>query len=82
MTGASEAPAVHSRDIPTPVWVAVAMLLLAIAVVLHGILPRYEFRVVENGRAIIVYDRWSGRFQRANYDENGNPTLTSVVQPF
>jgi hypothetical protein len=82
MPGASEAPAVHSRDIPTAVWIAVAMLLLAIAVVLHGILPRYEFRVVENGRAIIVYDRWSGRFQRANYDENGNPTLTSVVQPF
>jgi hypothetical protein len=52
------------------------------AVVMHGILPRYEFRVVENGRAIIIYDRWSGRFQRANYDENGNPTLTSVVQPF
>ena len=82
MTGASEAPAVHTRDIPTAVWIAVAMLLLAIAVVLHGILPRYEFQVVENGRAIIVYDRWSGRFQRANYDENGNPTLTSVVQPF
>jgi hypothetical protein len=36
----------------------------------------------DDGRAMMIYDRWSGQFQRANYDERGEPSLTRVLTPF
>ncbi len=68
------------RDVPAAVWLAVAGLLLAIAIGLHGIMPRYEFS--SEGSSVIVYDRWTGRFQRTTYDAQGEPTASQVVRPF
>jgi hypothetical protein len=68
------------RDVPTVVWIAVAAILIALAIGLHGIMPRYEFS--SNGSSVVVYDRWTGRFQRATYNEQGEPTLSQVVRPF
>jgi hypothetical protein len=60
-----------------------AIVLVALAITLHALFPRYDYRVVgEDGRALMIYDRWSGRFQRANYDAAGEPSLTKVVTPF
>ncbi len=68
------------RDVPVMVWVALAAIVMAVAVVLHGSMPRYGFSA--DGQAIVVYDRWTGRFQRTIYDAQGTPTLTQVVKPF
>ncbi len=57
--------------------------LLALGVILHAVFPRYDWRVVgDEGRVIVVYDRWSGRYQRAVYDEQGNVTPMRVFTPF
>ena len=50
------------------------MLLLALRVVF----PRYEWRPVGDGHAVIVYDKWTGRFQRAEWNANGKLQLTDV----
>ena len=70
------------RDLPTAAWIAAAVVIVALAVILHALLPRYDFRVVDGGKAMIIYDRWSGQFQRAIYDAQGEPTLTRVLRPF
>lgn len=68
------------RDAPPAVWIAIAAILMAIAIALHGIMPRYEFSA--DGENVGTYDRWTGRFQRATYSAQGVPTLTPVVRPF
>jgi len=71
------------REIPAGTWIALATLVLAGALLFHAAFPRYVFQVVGNeGKALVIYDRWSGRFQRVNYDEHGEPSLTKVVTPF
>lgn len=70
------------RDVSPAVWVAAAVLLVALAVFVHAVFPRYQFEVIDQGRAIVIYDRWSGQFQRANYDAQGEPTLTRMLRPF
>jgi hypothetical protein len=70
------------RDVSPAVWVAVALIVVAVAITLHAVLPRYEFQMIENGRAMMIYDRWGGKFQRVNYDANGEPALTKVLTPF
>jgi hypothetical protein len=47
-----------------------------------AVFPRYDYRLIEDGKAIVIYDKWSNRFQRANYDGNGNAELKGVVTPF
>jgi hypothetical protein len=42
--------------------------------------PRARSRF--EGRSMIIYDRWGGRFQRASYDAEGQPTLTRLLYPF
>jgi hypothetical protein len=70
-------------DVPGAVWVAAALVALALAVVLHAVFPRYDYQVIgDDGRAVLVYDRWSGRFQRANYDASAEPSLSRVLTPF
>ena len=57
--------------------------LFAIAVLLHALFPRYEWRPVgDAGSAIVVYDRWTGRLQRAAYDDKGAVKAMDVFTPF
>ena len=70
------------RDVSPAVWIAAALIFVALALVLHGVLPRYEFQMLDNGHAMMIYDRWGGKFQRANYNDKGEPTLTTVLTPF
>jgi hypothetical protein len=64
-------------------WVVIGAILLAIALVLHAIFPRYEWRSVDtDGRAIVVYDRWAGRFQRAAWQADGTVQAMSLWAPF
>jgi len=57
--------------------------LAVLALFAHTFFPRYEFRSVNpGGTAIVVYDRWSGRFQRAVYDESGRVKPMDVYTPF
>lgn len=79
----SDRPTSSVKDLPSAYWLAGGLLALALAIVLHAVFPRYEFRVVgDDGRAVVIYDRWSNEFQRANYDAQGVPTLTPVIRPF
>ena len=49
----------------------------------HSFLPRYEWRAVNaSGTALVVYDGWTGRFQRAEYDANGKVKPTDVYTLF
>jgi len=62
---------------------AVIAALAVVALFLHAVFPRYEFRAVNaDGTALVVYDRWSGRFQRAVYDEGGRVKPMDVFTPF
>jgi len=60
---------------------AIAALAVA-ALFAHVVFPRYEFRVNPDGTAIVVHDRWSGKFQRAVYDETGRVKPMDVFTPF
>jgi hypothetical protein len=72
-----------TRDAPPAIWLALAALLIAAAIALQALFPRYEFAIIgEDGRAMMIYDRWTNQFQRAIYDEKGEPRLTGVVRPF
>jgi hypothetical protein len=71
------------KDVPPGVWLALPAMILAIAVALHGIFPRYEMAAVgAEGRSVVVFDRWTGQFQRADFGAQGEVTVTSVVKPF
>jgi hypothetical protein len=64
-------------------WALAATLIIAIAIVLHALLPRYSFTTVgQDGAVVLVFDRWTGQFQRATYGPDGEPRVTSVVKPF
>ena len=51
---------------------------------LHAhVFPRYEWRTVgDNGSVVVVYDRWSGRFQRAVWEDKGSLKVMDVFTPF
>ena len=57
---------------------------IALAIFAHAFLPRYEWRESRDPGAIsiIVYDRWTGRMQRAVYDDQGSLNVMSVYVPF
>jgi len=62
-------------------WALVGVALLAIFA--HAFIPRYEWRTVnESGTALVVYDKWTGRFQRAEYDPAGKVKPMDVFTPF
>jgi hypothetical protein len=63
-------------------WIVIAAALLSVALVLHALLPRYQATVGEDGRAVLIFDRWTGQFQRATYGADGQPVTTAVVRPF
>jgi hypothetical protein len=58
--------------------------LLAVGVLLHSFFPRYDWKTVEQSGSIsvVVYDRWTGRFQRGVYDNGGNLNVMGVFTPF
>jgi len=57
--------------------------IVAVALLLHAVFPRYEWRTIgEKGAGIVVYDRWSSRLQRAVYDEKGLLKVLEVYTPF
>jgi hypothetical protein len=56
---------------------------IAAGIFAHAYLPRYEWREVNaGGTAVIVYDKWTGRFQRAEYDPAGKVKTMDVLTPF
>jgi len=62
-------------------WALAGVALLAIFA--HAFLPRYEWRTVnEPGTALVIYDKWTGRFQRAEYDQAGKVKPMDVFTPF
>ncbi len=62
-------------------WALLAAIVFGIAA--HAFLPRYEWRSVNpDGTALVVFDKWSGRFQRAAYDESGRVKAMDVYTPF
>lgn len=72
-----------SAVVGTGVWMISAAAILAAGLVLHALFPRYEFAAHGmSGEAVVVFDRWTGRFQRATYGPDGEPRASSVVRPF
>ena len=60
------------------------LIVIAIGLLSHAFFPRYDYRTVQNDKSvsIIIYDRWSGRFQRAVYEDNGGLNVMGVYTPF
>ena len=57
---------------------AIGFGLLLLILAWRVVFPRYEWQPVGDGHALIVHDRWTGRFQRAQWDANGKLLLTDV----
>ena len=60
------------------------LIVVGAALLAHGFFPRYDWRPVEGpgSVSIVVYDRWTGRFQRAVYDDKGGLNVMGVFTPF
>ena len=63
-------------------WALLGVIVLAIFA--HSFLPRYEWREVRDPGSIsvLVYDKWTGRIQRAVYDDKGDLSVMRVYTPF
>ena len=61
-----------------------ALGVLVLVALAYIMLPRYEWRTVNDTTSvtIIVYDRWTGRMQRAVYGNNGSLNVMGVYTPF
>jgi hypothetical protein len=57
---------------------------IALAIFARAFLPRYEWRTIQQAGSvsIVVYDRWTGRLQRAVYDDKGELNVMRVYAPF
>ena len=64
-------------------WWALLGVIVA-AIFAHAYLPRYEWREVRetNSLSVVVYDKWTGRIQRAVYDDKGELKAMRVYTPF
>ncbi len=69
-------------NLPHGLWALLAACALALGLCLHAMLPRYEYTVIKDGQAMMIYDKWTGKWQRANYNEQGDPELRRVLTPF
>jgi hypothetical protein len=60
------------------------LVVIAVAVLLHAFVPRYDWRTVEgtSSVSIVVYDKWTGRFQRGVYHDDGDLNVMTVFTPF
>jgi hypothetical protein len=65
-------------------WKYALLAVIAVGLFAHVLYPRYDWRPVEGGSAvsIVIYDRWTGRFQRAVYSDNGSLNVMGVYTPF
>jgi len=65
-------------------WWWTLLVVILCALLAHAFLPRYEWREVreQSGISILVYDKWSGRMQRAVYDDKGGLNVMGVYTPF
>jgi hypothetical protein len=65
------------------IWKIAVGVLLAVAIILHALFPRFEWRTVNpDGTAIVIYDRWGGAFQRAEWDAKGDVKPTQPFKPY
>ena len=66
------------------VWTYALLVVIAAALVLHAFVPRYDWRTSEDtgSISIVVYDKWTGRFQRGVYDADGKLDVMTVFTPF
>jgi hypothetical protein len=57
---------------------------IVVAIFAHAFLPRYEWREVREAStlSVVVYDKWTGRFQRAVYDDKGMLNVMGVYTAF
>jgi hypothetical protein len=63
------------------VWLAIAATALAVGLIVQGLFPRYQLTPLA-GDSVVVFDRWTGSFQRATYGPDGEPRASSVLRPF
>ena len=63
-------------------WALLGVLVLAIFA--RSMLPRYDWREVRDpgSVSVVVYDKWTGRMQRAIYDDQGKLSVLGVYVPF
>jgi hypothetical protein len=74
------AMALDNQDIR---WFSMLGVVILVAFV-YALVPRYEFKTTsdEKSVSVIVYDRWTGRFQRAVYDNSGGLNIMGAYTPF
>ena len=63
-------------------WALLAVMIVAIFA--HVYLPRYEWREIRDpgSLSVVVHDKWTGRVQRAVYDDKGGFNVMAVYTPF
>jgi hypothetical protein len=56
---------------------------VVLALLAHLFVPRYEWRVVQGTGSVSVmtYDKWTGSFQRAVYDDRGSLNVMGPYLP-
>jgi hypothetical protein len=61
-------------------WLIVAILGTSIVLLLalRVVFPRYDWQPVSDGHAVIIYDKWTGRLQRAEWSATGRLQLMDV----
>jgi len=69
---------------PKDAWWWAFLGVLALAIFAHSLLPRYEWKEVRDpgSVSVLVYDKWTGRMQRAIYDDKGQLNVLGVYVPF
>jgi hypothetical protein len=57
---------------------------IVVAIFAHAFLPRYEWRESRgpDSVSLVIYDKWTGRLQRAVWDDKGALNVMSVYTPF
>ena len=72
--------AVDNQDVR---WFA-ALGVVVLVVFAYLLIPRYEWRALSDADSVsvIVYDRWTGRIQRAVYDNKGGLNVMGVYTPY
>ena len=65
-------------------WKYALIVVIAVIVTVSTFFPRYDWHPVESSGSvsIVVFDRWTGRFQRAVYDDKGGLNVMGVFTPF
>jgi hypothetical protein len=60
------------------------LVVIAAGLLAHAFFPRFEWRTVQSEQAVsvIVYDRWTGQFQRAVYNDSGSLNVMGPFKPF